>query len=146
MVAKILGFSHTWLTYKKKEYKNDIRWNEVYTMDKKENCRWYNEMDVWNNICASIKITIVASAIEKDKDQEHEQEQDNLSTPLAIRQYKKSHQDKLNGLLEQVVTDSTTLICTFEQSTNSLKNMDKFFIVLLEKFWYSSRTSKSLLE
>lgn len=36
----------------------------------------------------------------------------------------------MNGLFEQVVINSTTLISTFKQFTNLLKNIDKIFATL----------------
>jgi hypothetical protein len=37
-------------------------------------------------------------------------------------------------LLEQVISNSSTLISSFQQSTDLLKNMDKNFAALLKKF------------
>jgi hypothetical protein len=52
MVAGIRGFNHTWLSCKKKykailkEYRNDKRTNEISGMDRKQDCRWFDKMDI----------------------------------------------------------------------------------------------------
>jgi hypothetical protein len=64
MVTGIKGFNCIWLFCKKKyktilkEYKNDKKANEIKCIDKKQNCRWCDEMDIWNNTCASVKNAI----------------------------------------------------------------------------------------
>jgi hypothetical protein len=66
MVAGIRGFNSTWLSCKKykailKEYRNDKKENEISGTDRKQDCRWFDEMDIWNNTRASIKNAIPAS-------------------------------------------------------------------------------------
>jgi hypothetical protein len=74
MVIGIRGFNRTWLSCKKKykvilkEYRNDKRANEISGTDRKQDCRWFNEMDIWNNTCASVKNAIPTSATKRNED------------------------------------------------------------------------------
>jgi predicted PolB exonuclease-like 3'-5' exonuclease len=47
---------------------------------------------------------------------------------------KKKTEENIEGLLQQVVENSTIIISTFQQFTKLLKNMDINFAALLEKF------------
>jgi hypothetical protein len=58
----------------------------------------------------------------------------NPSKAPNTQEKKKKSQDKIEGLLQQVVGNSTILISTFQQSTDLLKNMDRNFAALLERF------------
>jgi hypothetical protein len=146
MVAAIKGFSRTWLSCKKKykmilkEYRTDKRANEVSGTDRKQECRWFNEMDEWNSSRASVHNQIPASATEIFE--EHltpasPTSAQTISTPIpapTTQEKKKKTQDKIGGLLEQVIGNSSALLTTFQESTNFLKNMDRNFAALLEKF------------
>jgi len=68
MVAVIKGFNRTWLSCKKKyktilsEYKTDKRANEISGSDRKQECKWFTEMDQWHSSRASVHNDIPASA------------------------------------------------------------------------------------
>jgi hypothetical protein len=61
MVATIRGFDHSWESCKKKykvvytEYKNDKRANESSGSDRHQECKWFDQLDVWNSTCACVK-------------------------------------------------------------------------------------------
>jgi hypothetical protein len=145
MVAGIRGFNRSWLSCKKKyktilaEYRNDKRANEISGSDRKQECRWFDEMDTWNSKRASVHNQIPASAQEGDETcatppTTPEISQPSPSTAPSTQEKKKKTQEKIEGLLQQVVGNSTILISTFQQSTELLKNMDRNFAALLEKF------------
>jgi hypothetical protein len=52
MVAGIKGFNRTWLSCKKKykailkEYRNDKKVNEILGTYRKQDCKWFDEMDI----------------------------------------------------------------------------------------------------
>ena len=46
---------------------------------------------------------------------------------------KKKFQDKIKGILEQVVANSSNFLTTFQESNALLKNMDRHMTALLEK-------------
>ena len=56
------------------------------------------------------------------------------STTTFIQDKKKKIQEKIELLLEQVVGNSGALLSSFQESINILKNMDRNFVALLEKF------------
>jgi hypothetical protein len=68
MVAGIRGFNRSWLSCKKKynnilaKYWNDKRANEISGSDRKQECRWFDEMDTWNSKRASVHNQISANA------------------------------------------------------------------------------------
>jgi hypothetical protein len=150
MVVGIRGFNRTWLSCKKKykailkEYRNDKRANEISGTDRKQDCRWFDEMDIWNSTRASVKNAIPASATERNEDLDSPSTPSTSpSSPLSSQitssapksqEKRKTNQEKMHGLLEQVISNSSTLISSFQQSTDLLKNMDKNFATLLEKF------------
>ena len=47
---------------------------------------------------------------------------------------RRKSQEKMKPLLEHVVGNSGAFLSPFQESTNLLKNMDKIFAALLEKF------------
>ena len=148
MVAGIRGFNRTWLSCKKKyktilaDYRNDKRANEILGTDRKQECRWFDEMDIWNSTRASVHNQIPASAMEGDSTFGTPStppplvESAHVHPPSApnTQDKKKKNQDKIEELLQHVVGNSTILISTFQQSTDLLKNMDRNFAALLEKF------------
>jgi hypothetical protein len=91
-------------------------------------------MDIWNNTCVSVKNAILASATERNEDLDSPStpgtspssplsSQITSSTPKS-QEKKKTNQEKMHGLLEQVISNSSTLISSFQQSMDLLKNMD----------------------
>ena len=76
MVVGIRELIRTWFSCKKKykailkEYRNDKRANEILSTDKKQDCRWFDEMDIQNNTHANVKnaFPISAMAINEDLD------------------------------------------------------------------------------
>jgi hypothetical protein len=58
----------------------------------------------------------------------------NSTTTSTQDNKKKKTQEKIKLLLEQVVGNSGALLSSFQESTNILKNMDRNFAALLEKF------------
>jgi hypothetical protein len=60
MVAEIKRFNYTWLFCKKKykailkEYKNDKKANAISCIGRKQDYRWFDEMDIWNSTHASV--------------------------------------------------------------------------------------------
>ena len=128
MVAGIRGFNRTWLSCKKKyktiltEYRNDKRANEISGTDRKQECRWFEEMDIWNSKRASVHNQIPASAMEGDDKfgttssppTTPESAEINPSKAPNTQEKKKKSQDKIEGLLQQVVGNSTILISTFQ--------------------------------
>jgi hypothetical protein len=70
MVAGIQGFNRSWLSCKKKyksilaQCKNNKRANEIPGSNRKQKCRWFDEMDTWNSKRVSVHNQIPASAQE----------------------------------------------------------------------------------
>jgi hypothetical protein len=68
MVAAIKGFNRTWLSFKKKyktilsEYIIDKIANKISGSDKKQECKWFTEMDQWHSSRANVHNDIFASA------------------------------------------------------------------------------------
>ena len=67
MVEAIRGFEHSWKSCKKKykiiyaEYKNDKRANEIFGSDRHQDCKWFDQLNVWNSTRACVKNQIPAS-------------------------------------------------------------------------------------
>jgi hypothetical protein len=57
MVAAIQGFDHSWESSKVvyTEYKNDKRANEILGLDRHQECKWFDQLDVWNSTHACVK-------------------------------------------------------------------------------------------
>lgn len=99
-------------------------------------------MDIWNNTRASVYNQIPASAMEGHSTFSTpstpppivESPQVHPPSAPSTQEKKKKNQDKIEELLQHVVGNSTILISTFQQSTDLLKNMDRNFAALLEKF------------
>ena len=68
MVAAIKGFNRTWLSCKKKyktilsEYRTYKKENEISGSDRKQECKWFTEMDQWHRSRANVHNDIFASA------------------------------------------------------------------------------------
>ena len=139
----------TWLSCKKKykriltEYRNEKRANEISGTDPKQECYRFDEMDIWNSTQASIHNQIPASVMEGDSTFGIPStpppivESPKLHPPSApnTQEKKKKNQNRIKELLQHIVGNSTMiLIFTFQQSTDLLKNMDRNFTALLEKF------------
>ena len=146
MVAAIKGFNRSWLSWlscKKKyktilnEYKTDKRANEISGSDRKQECKWFTEMDQWHGSRASVHNDIPASATESWTEDvipsTPTMSQTTTSAP-PTQEKKKKTQEKIETLLEQVVGNSGALLASFQESTAVLKNMDKNFAALIAKF------------
>ena len=136
MVAAIRGFNRSWESCKKKykiiwtEYKNDKRANEISGSDRHQDCKWFEQLDVWNSTRACVKNQIPASATEgesENEDKEASNLQDQEVTP------KQTKRRKIEDILEQVVSNSFNFLATFQESTALLKNMDCYMARILEK-------------
>jgi hypothetical protein len=136
MVAAIRGFNRSWESCKKKykiiwtEYKNDKRANEISGSDRHQDCKWFEQLDVWNSTRACVKNQIPASATEgesENEDKEASNLQDQEVTP------KQTKRRKIEDILEQVVSNSFNFLATFQESTALLKNMDRHMAAILEK-------------
>lgn len=144
LVAAIKGFNRTWLSCKKKyksilkEYRNDKRANEVSGADRKQECKWFNEMDEWHGSRASVRNQIPASATESFEEDVIPSTPTSCQTTTAAtpstQDRRKKTQEKIEILLEQVVGNSGALLTSFQESTTILKNMDRNFAALLDKF------------
>jgi 5-methylcytosine-specific restriction endonuclease McrBC GTP-binding regulatory subunit McrB len=134
MVSSLRNFGRTWLACKKKyktllvEYKNDKRSNEISGHERRE-CQYYEQMDMWNGQRASVVNQMPASAQEDDA--QHTTEQN--SPASATKDKKKKFQDKMEGFLEQIVSNSSNLIASFQATTDLLKNMDAHMATLVQK-------------
>ena len=116
MVAAIRGFNRSWESCKKKykiiwtEYKNDKRANEISGSDRHQDCKWFEQLDVWNSTRACVKNQIPASATEgesENEDKEASNLQDRDVTP------KQTKRRKIKDILEQVVSNSSNFLATF---------------------------------
>jgi hypothetical protein len=149
LVAAIKGFNRSWLSCKKKyksilaDYRNDKRANEVSGADRHQEYKWFTEMDEWHGNTASVNNQIPASATESNFEdiipstppsQTTTATTPNSTTTSIQDNKKKKTQEKIELLLEQVVGNSVALLSSFQESTNILKNMDRNFAALLEKF------------
>jgi hypothetical protein len=88
---------------------------------------------VWNSTHACVKNQIPASAM---KDESHEdKESQKLQEPEVIpkQEKKKKFQDKLEGILEKVASNSSSFLTTFQENMALLKNMDKHMATILKK-------------
>ena len=111
MVAGIRGFNHSWLSCKKiyknilAEYRNDKRANEILGSDRKQECRWFDEIDTWNSKRASVHNQIRTSAQERDETcgiplTISEIFQPSPFTAPSTQEKKKKTQKKIEGLLQ----------------------------------------------
>jgi hypothetical protein len=141
MVAPIRGFDWSWESCKKKykvvctEYKNDKRANEISGSDRHQECKWFDQLDVWNSTRACVRNQISASAMEGEDESHEDKGSPELQEPEVIpkQEKKKKFQDKLEGILEKVVSNSSSFLTTFQESTALLKNMDRHMAAILEK-------------
>jgi hypothetical protein len=141
MVAPIRGFDWSWESCKKKykvvctEYKNDKRANEISGSDRHQECKWFDQLDVWNSTRACVRNQISASAMEGEDESHEDKGSPELQEPEVIpkQEKKKKFQDKLEGILEKVVSNSSSFLTTFQESTTLLKNMDMHMATILEK-------------
>jgi hypothetical protein len=70
------------------------------------------------------------------EDESHEDKgSPKLQEPEGIpkQEKKKKFQDKLEGILEMVVSNSSSFLTTFQESTALLKNIDRHMAANLEK-------------
>jgi hypothetical protein len=141
MVATIQGFDRSWESCKKKykviytEYKNDKRANEISGLDRHQKCKWFDQLDILNSTCACVKNQIPASATEGEDESHEDKGSPELQEPKVIpkQEKKMKFQDKLEGILEKVVSNSSSFLTTFQESTALLKNMDRHMAAILEK-------------
>lgn len=90
-------------------------------------CKWFHQMDIWYRLKASVKNQTPTSSTKKDEI--------NLSfgKPSKLiskppKQNKKTILTKINkleGFLEQVITNLKKLMATFQATSTLLKNMDE---------------------
>ena len=113
------------------EYKNDKSSNEISGHDRRE-CQYYEQMDMWNGQRASVVNQMPASAQEDDDHHSMQTTQQN-SPASATKDKKKKFQDKMEGFLEQIVSNSSNLIASFQATTDLLKNMDAHMATLVQK-------------
>ena len=125
------------------DYKNDKRANEISGADKHQECKWFTEIDECHVSTASVRNQIPASATESTPEdvipstppsQTTTATTPNSTQTTSTQDKKKKNQEKIELLLEQVVGNSGALLSSFQESTNILKNMDRNFAALLEKF------------
>jgi hypothetical protein len=142
MVAAIRGFDRSWESCKNKykviytEYKNDKRANEISGSDRHQECKWFDQLDVWNSTRACVKNQIPASAIEGEDDNDEDKSPSNLQDRNVIpkqEKKKKKLQDNLEIFLDKIVSNSSSFLTTFQESTALLKNMDRHMAAILEK-------------
>ena len=86
-------------------------------------------MDMWNGEHASVVNQMPASAQEDDIQYTTEQN----SPASATKDKKKKFQDKMGGFLEQIVSNSSNLITSFQITKNLLMNMDAHMTTLVQK-------------
>ena len=140
MVATIWKFDRSWESCKEKykviytKYKNDKRANEISGLDRHQECKWFDQLNVRNSTRACVKNQIPTSSSE-DEDESHEDKGSlELQEPEVIpKQEKKKFQDKLEGILENVVSNSSSFFTIFQESTTLLKNMDRHMATILKK-------------
>ena len=137
-----------WLSCKKKykyiisDYRNDKRANKILGSDKHQECRWFIEMDEWhdnttnvhNQIPASTTKSPLEDVIPSTPPSQTTTATTPNSTTISTQDKKKKTQEKIELLLEHVVGNLWALLSSFQESTNILKNMDRNFAALLEKF------------
>ena len=148
----IRGFDRSWKSCKKKyktiyaEYKNDKRANKIYGSDRHQDCKWFDQLDVWNSTCACVKNQIPTSVTEgKDENDEDKTSSDLQDRKVTPKQEKKKKKFQEN--LENVVSNSSSFLTTFQENTALLKNMDRHMANFFRKAVnYSSITSESLLD
>jgi hypothetical protein len=141
MVATICDFDRSWESCKKKykivynEYKNDKRANEILGTDRHQECKWFDQLDVWSSSCACVKNQISTSTTEGEDESHEDKGSLELQEPeIILKQEKnKKFQDKLEGILEKDVSNSSSFLTTFQEITALLKNMDRHMVVILEK-------------
>ena len=67
----------------------------------------------------------------QEDDAQHTTEQ---NSPASVtKDKKKKFQDKMEGFLEQIVSNSSNLIASFQATTDLLKNMDAHMTTLVQK-------------
>jgi hypothetical protein len=141
MVATIRGFDRSWKSCKKKykimytEYKIDKRANEISGTDRHQECKWFDKVHVWNSTHACVKNHISTSAMEGE-DESHEDkgslELQELED-IPKQEKEKKFQDKLERILEKVVSNSSSILTIVQENTDLLKNMDIHMETILEK-------------
>jgi len=89
-------------------------------------------MDMWNGQRASVVNHMPASA-QEDDDHHNMQTTQQTSPANATKDRKKKFQDKIEGYLEQIISNSSNLIASFQATINLLKNMDAHMTALVQK-------------
>ena len=87
---------------------------------------------MWNEQRASVVNQMAASA-QKDEDHNSMQITQQNSPASATKDNKKKFQDKMEGFLKQIVSNSSNLIASFQATINLLKNMDAHMTTLVQK-------------
>ena len=99
------------------EYRTDKRANEILGKDRKQECKWFTQMDQWYGSRASVHNDIPASATKSSTEDvipsTPTPSQTTISAP-PTQEKKKETQEKIETLLEQVVGNSGALLASFQ--------------------------------
>ena len=71
------------------EYKNDKRANEISGSDRHQECKWFDQLDIWNSTCACLKNQIPASATEGEDDNDEDKSPSDLQNRNVIPKQEK---------------------------------------------------------
>jgi hypothetical protein len=95
MVAAICGFDQTWESYKKKykvvytKYKNDKKVNEISSTDRHQECKCFDQLDVWNSTHACVKNHNPANATKGEGEIQEDKGSPELQEPKVIPKHEK---------------------------------------------------------
>jgi hypothetical protein len=84
-------------------------------MNRHQECKWFDQLDVWNSTYACVKNQIPASATEGEDDSHEDKGSPKLQEPEVIpkQEKEKRFQGKLEGILKKVVSNSSSFFTTF---------------------------------
>ena len=87
---------------------------------------------MWNGQRASVVNQMPTSA--QEDDDHHSMQTTQQNSPASFtKDKKKKFQDKMEGFLEQIVSNSSNLIASFQTTKKLLKNMDVHMTALVQK-------------
>ena len=89
-------------------------------------------MNIWNEYRTSMVNEMPASTQENDDHHSMQTTQQNSPTSVS-KDKKKKFQDKMEGFLKHIVSNSSSLISSFWTTTYLLKNIDDHIATLVHK-------------
>lgn len=123
MASTVLGF----LARKNTIYKDQKRMHEILGQGRLLECKWFHQMDMWYRLKATVKNQTPTSSTKKDEINLSFGKPSKLISkpPKPNKKTILTKINKLEGFLEQVITNLKKLMATFQATSTLLKNMDE---------------------